>query len=265
MPTQTKYKQGEFSWIELHTTDTDAAKRFYSGLFGWTFDDVPMPEGMGTYTMAKLGDQHVGAITKLNADMAKMGVPPNWASYITVDNVDETTKKVSTNNGKVIKEPFDVMDVGRMAVVQDPSGATVCLWQAKKHIGAGVKGENGALCWNEVFTTNVDAAGKFYANTIGWKTEAVDMGPMGTYTLFKNGDDKNSNAGGMMPMPPNMKGVPSNWLAYIQVADCDVSAKKVSDLGGKVVMPPMDIPKIGRFAIVQDPAGATFALFKMGH
>jgi hypothetical protein len=129
-----------------------------------------------------------------------------------------------------------------------------------------VVNEPGALTWNELFTDNVDAAGKFYVQTIGWKTEAVDMGPMGTYTLFQRaGEDKEGNAAGMMKLSPDMQGVPPHWLAYFAVADCDASAKKVGELGGKVVVPPTDIPNIGRFAIAQDPQGATFALFKMGH
>jgi predicted enzyme related to lactoylglutathione lyase len=261
MPTQTKHNHGTFSWIELATNNSDAAKRFYGGLFGWTFDDMPAGPDM-IYSMAKLGAQRVGALYKMGAQMA--GVPPHWASYVSVDNVDETVTKAKANGGKIVKDAFDVMDVGRMAVVEDPTGAMFCLWQAKKHIGADVKNENGALCWSELYTTNVDAAGKFYVNTFGWQTQAEDMGPMGTYTLFKLPGEKN-NIGGMMGMPPNMKGVPSNWLAYIQVANCDASNKKVSELGGKTVVPPQDIPNIGRFAIVTDPQGATFALYQAAH
>ncbi len=124
--------------------------------------------------------------------------------------------------------------------------------------------EPGALTYNELLTNDVDRAGKFYVQTIGWTTQAVDMGPMGTYTLFKRTGDKNDK-GGMMPIGPNMKGVPPHWLAYFAVADCDASAKKVSELRGKVLMPPTDIPNVGRFAVVQDPQGATFALFKTAH
>jgi len=159
------------------------------------------------------------------------------------------------------------MDVGRMAVISDPTGAVVALWKPLKHIGATLVGETGAMTWNELYTTNVDAAGKFYIDTLGWKTKAIDMGPMGTYTMFRRAgdDEKAPSAGGMMAMPPNMKGVPSNWLVYMQVADCDASAKKVTALGGKVLMEPMDIPNIGRFAIATDPQGAAFAIFKMAH
>lgn len=262
MTTYTKHQHGTFSWIELGTTDPDAAKRFYGGLFGWEFEDMPAGPDM-VYSMAKIHGQQVGGLYKMGAEMK--GVPPHWASYIAVDNVDETTNKAKANGAKVHKEPFDVMDVGRMSVVEDPSGGMFMLWQAKKHIGAAVLQENGALCWNELYTNNVDQAGKFYVNTFGWKTDTMDMGPMGTYMLFKLPHDEKKNVGGMMNMPPNMKGAPPHWLAYLQVADCDASTKKVTSLGGKVMMEPMDIPNIGRFSIVQDPQGAVFALYKNAH
>ncbi len=262
MPKQTKYEPGTFSWVELATTDAESAETFYGGLFGWTFDSSPAGPDM-TYTMAKLGGETACGMFKMGKEM--QGVPPNWLSYVSVDDADAVAKKAVQNGGKVVKEPFDVMTYGRMAVLTDPSGAHVAVWQPKQHPGAGVKQDPGSLCWNELFTTNVDAAGKFYANTFGWKTKAIDMGPMGTYTLFNRPNDEKNNAGGMMQMPPNMKGVPSNWIAYFAVTDCDASTKKVNDLGGKTIAPPMDIPDIGRFSIVQDPQGATFALFKTAH
>lgn len=263
MPKQTKYAPGTFSWVELATTEGDAAKKFYGGLFGWSFDDHPVGPGM-IYSMANLDGQVVGALYTMGEGMK--GMPPNWLSYITVDDADAVTKKATRNGGKVMKEPFDVMTFGRMAVLADPSGAVFAVWQPKDHIGAHVKQEPGSLCWNELFTTNVDAAGKFYVETFGWKTEAVDMGPMGTYTLFNRGDAaKDKNEGGMLPMPPNMKGVPSNWVAYFAVSDCDASTKKVNELGGKTLAPPTDIPKVGRFSLVQDPQGAVFALFTNAH
>jgi predicted enzyme related to lactoylglutathione lyase len=261
MTTYTKHQHGTFSWMELATTNADAAKKFYGGLFGWAFDDMPAGPGM-IYSMAKLGDKFVGALYKMGTEMA--GTPPHWAAYVSVDNVDDTAKKVVANGGSLVKEPFDVMDVGRMAVIKDPTGAHLCLWTAKKHIGADVKQEDGALCWNELYTSNPDAAGKFYMSTFGWKAEGVDMGPMGTYTLFKLPGETNS-VGGMMATPSSMKGAPSHWVTYIQAADVDASAKKVNDLGGKIMVPPTDIPNIGRFSIVQDPAGATFALYKNAH
>ncbi|NUP06080.1 MAG: VOC family protein [Polyangiaceae bacterium] len=262
MPTRTEHKHGSFSWAELATTDADAAKKFYGPLFGWKFNDTPA--GDMTYTMNLLGDQAASALYKMGAEMK--GMPPHWACYISVDDVDATTKKASANGGKVMKEPFDVMEFGRMSVIQDPSGAALCLWQAKKHIGAGVVNEPGAITWLELYTNNTDACGKFYAQTIGWRTEAHDMGPMGTYTMFyRPTEAKEGGVGGMMNMPPNMKGVPPHWLAYFAVTDCDASAKKAQELGGSLLMPPTDIPNIGRFAIVKDPQGAVFAIYKNEH
>lgn len=263
MPTDDTHKAGTFCWIELMTTNGEAAKKFYSGLLGWTFDDMPLPDGM-VYSMAKVNGKDAAGVFQMGPEMK--GMPPNWGSYLAVEDADAMTKKAVANGATAMKEPFDVMDIGRMAVLQDPSGAVISLWQAKKHRGVFAKRELGALCWSELYSTNVDAAGKFYVSTFGWKTDSMDMGPMGTYTLFQDPlKGKEENIGGMMNMPPNMKGVPSHWLSYFEVADVDSSAKKAGELGGKVVMPPMDIPNIGRFSIVQDPQGATFALYKNAH
>jgi len=262
MPTKTKYEHGQFSWAELGTTNSDAAKKFYGGLFGWTFDDMPAGPDM-VYTMNKLGNHAASALYTMGKEMTAQGVPPHWLSYVTVDDVDAITAKAKQNGAKVMKEPFDVMDVGRMAVFTDPSGAHLAVWQPKKHIGAGIWGDPGAVCWNELFTTNVDAAGKFYASTFGWKTQAMDMGPMGTYTIFSKDSTKESGRGGMMVMPPNMKGAPSNWLSYFAVQSVDTASKKATDLGGKLLAPPTDIPgNMGRFSIVQDPQGAVFGLYQ---
>jgi len=260
-----QHKHGTFSWVELATTDSAAAKKFYGGLFGWTFDDMPVGPDM-TYTMCKVGEHTAAALYAMGKDT--QNVPPNWLSYVAVDDVDASTKKAAQSGGKVVKEPFDVMDVGRMAVLQDPSGATFAMWQAKKHIGAEIMHDPGTMCWHELMTTNVDAAGKFYVQTIGWTTTAMDMGPMGTYTILgRPGEDPKAGGGvaGMMAMPRDMKNVPSHWLAYFAAIDVDASTKKASQLGGKVLVPPTDIPNIGRFSVVEDPQGATFALYKNAH
>ncbi len=263
MPTRTEYKPGSFSWAELATTDADAAKKFYGGLFGWTFNDNPMGPDM-VYTMCRLGENDAAALYKKGAEMKD--IPPHWACYITVADVDATAKKAKENGGTVIKEPFDVMDFGRMAVVADPTGAVLCLWQAGKHIGATVVQDPGAITWLELYTGDPDKAGKFYTKTIGWETTAHDMGPMGTYTIFNRpGEADQGGVGGMMKFPPGMEGVPPHWLAYFSVADVDASAKKASELGGKLMMPPTDIPNIGRFAVVQDPQGAVFAIYYNAH
>ena len=261
MPIVTKHEQGSFSWVELATNDSVAAKKFYGRLFGWTFDDMPSGPGM-TYTMNKLGDQWASAMYQMGEAMK--GIPPHWDVYITVDDVDAVTKKAEANGASIVKAPFDVMDVGRMSVVKDPTGAVFCLWTARNHIGAGVIHEPGSMTYNELFTSDVDRAGRFYTSTIGWKTEVVDMGPAGMYTLFKRASGT-GNAGGMMPLGPHMKSVPPHWLTYFDVKDVDASAKLVTELGGNVLSSPMDIPNIGRFAVTQDPQGAAFAIYKNAH
>ena len=259
MPTFTKHTHGTFSWAELATTDAASAKKFYGALLGWVGDDMLAGPDM-IYTMCKVGSEYAAALYQMGDSM--QGVPPHWASYITVDDVDATTKRVIEQGGKVVKEPFEVLDAGRMAVVADPTGVTFCLWTARRHIGAGVLHDAGALTWNELFTSDVDRAGKFYASVIGWTTRAVDMGKMGVYTLFDRVAEQ-GNAGGMMPLL--QPGVPPHWLVYFAVTDCDASAKQVEMLGGRVLAPPMDIPNIGRFAVARDPQGATFALFQGAH
>jgi predicted enzyme related to lactoylglutathione lyase len=261
MPIVTKHEHGSFSWAELATTDSAAAKKFYGRLFGWAFDDMPAGPGL-TYTMNKVQGEYTSALYQMGDAMK--GIPPHWDAYITVDDVDAVTRKAAANGGTVVKDAFDVMDVGRMSVIKDPTGAVFCLWTAKKHIGAGILQEPGSITFNELYTNDVDRAGKFYTSTIGWATRAVDMGAMGTYTLFQRPGTTKS-AGGMMPITPQMKGTPPMWLIYFEVTDVDASAKVVTEAGGKVLAPPMDIPDIGRFSVVADPQGAVFAIYKNAH
>ena len=258
MTTRTEYAHGEFSWVDLGTTDPAVAKRFYGGLFGWQFEDMPAGPGM-TYTFVKLKDQGVAGLYALDKERQSQGVPPHWLPYINVRNADDTAKKASQGGGKVLNGPFDVLDVGRMAPLQDPTGAHFAIWQAKKHMGAGIVLEPGAVCWNELMTPNVDVASRFYRNTFDWTAEPMDMGPAGTYTIFKAGT---TQVGGMMQRPPQLKEVPPHWLTYFAVTDCDASARKVGELGGQVLRAPDDIPNIGRFAVCRDGQGAAFALFQ---
>jgi len=250
------HAHGTFSWAELATTDAAGAKKFYAALFGWSIEDVPAGPDM-IYSMSRVGSEYAAALYQMSEKMK--GIPPHWASFITVDDVDAVAKRATEQGGTLIDPPFDVMDVGRMAVVKDPTGAVFSLWTAKKHIGAGVLHEPGAMTWNELVTDNVDVARKFYTTVFGWTSEAFEMGTMGVYTLFNRPGEK-QNAAGMMPL--TQPGVPPHWLVYFAVEDCDASAKRVTELGGKVQVPPTDIPNVGRFSLVQDPQGAVFALFK---
>lgn len=258
MTTRTEYAHGEFSWADLATTDPAAAKGFYGGLFGWHCEDMPAGPGM-TYTMCGLKNHSAAALYALDKERQSQGVPPHWLPYINVRNADDIAKRASRGGGKVLNGPFDVLDVGRMAPMQDPTGAYFAIWEAKKHIGAGIINEPGAICWNELMTPNVDIAGRFYRTTFDWTAELVDTSADSTYTIFKAGT---TQVGGMMSRPPQMKDVPPNWLTYFGVTDCDGAVEKVGKLGGQVLRPATDIPNIGRFAVCKDGQGAVFAVFE---
>jgi uncharacterized protein len=258
MPTRTEYAHGEFSWVDLATTDPSAAKNFYGSLFGWQTEDMPAGPGM-TYTMCKLKNHYAAALYALDKDRQAQGVLPHWLPYINVRNADDIAKKASQGGGIVVNGPFDVLDVGRMAPMRDPTGAYFAIWQAKSHTGAGIINEPGAMCWNELMTPDVETAGRFYRTTFDWTAEPMDMGPAGTYTIFKAGT---TQVGGMMATPPQLKNVPPHWLTYFGTTDCNATVKQVEELGSKVLRPPTDIPNVGRFAVCQDRQGAVFAVFQ---
>jgi uncharacterized protein len=253
MPERTSYTQGTPNWVDLPTSDQDAAKAFYSGLFGWTYDDQPMPDGQ-VYSMAMLGGHAVAAISTQPPEMAAAGAPPMWNTYLAVDSVDDATAKVEAAGGKVAMAPFDVMDAGRMAFVMDPSGVPVALWQANQHIGAGLVNEPGTVTWNELITTDPDAAA-FYQTVAGLTTSVMDMGT-GPYTLFESDGQM---VGGTTP--PQMPGVPNHWHVYFGVADTDTTVAKARELGGSVVVEPFDTP-VGRIAVLSDPQGAVFSILQ---
>src|SRR6266540_3253153 len=220
-----KHEPGMFCWVELAAKDGPAAKSFYTSLFDWGVNDIPSEAG--TYSMVEKKGKEAGALYQLGPQ--QKGVPPHWNSYICVESADDAAAKAKELGGKLILEPFDVMEHGRMANVQDPTGAVFSVWQPKEHIGAQILNEPGAFCWNELYTTDPKRAGDFYSGLFGWSRE---------------------------PMPPH-------WLVYFAVDDSDKTVEKAKGMGGKVMTPPMDIPNIGRFAILNDPQGADFAVIKL--
>ncbi|HXX40340.1 MAG TPA: VOC family protein [bacterium] len=258
MTTRTEYAHGEFSWTNLGTIDAAAAKRFYGSLFGWEYDDIPAGPEM-TYTMCRLKNHYAAGLYVLDKNMQSQGVPSHWLSFINVRDADDVAKKASQAGGKVLMGPIDVLGAGRSAALHDPTGARIAIWQAKKHTGAGVINEPGAMCWNELMTPDVTAAREFYSVVFGWTAELLDIGEDSTYTIFTAGG---TQVGGMMARPPQLKDVPPHWLTYFAVADCDGAAKRVGELGGQVLRPPADVPNTGRFAVCRDAQGAVFAVFK---
>jgi predicted enzyme related to lactoylglutathione lyase len=251
---------GTFCWADLGTTDTAAAKRFYTGLFGWSFEDRPMA-GDEYYTMLELRGKHVGALYPQQEDERTAGIPPHWLCYIAVDSADKAAARAAELGGTVLAPPFDVLDAGRMSIIRDPEGAVVALWEARNHPGAGVLGEPGAMCWHELATRDTARAGDFYGALLGWTRETMPMEKF-TYTVFRRGEQM---AGGMMPIMAEWGAMPPNWGVYFAADDVDASAARAEELGGKICSPPTDIPGVGRFAVIQDPQGAMFSLFRPLH
>jgi predicted enzyme related to lactoylglutathione lyase len=248
-----------FVWHDLSTNDVEGAKRFYGEAFNWKF------EGSADYVHINAGDRMIGGIRPLGADEHQ---PPAWLGYVGVEDVAATVATIEKQKGRVYV-PTTVMDkVGTFAVTADPTGAVFAPWRSaraeeNKPEGPVTLPTAGTFCWDELVTTDPDAAGAFYAAVFGWKPHPMDMGGGMTYTLFHRPgttapDGNPIGAGGMMKSPP---GVPhSFWIAYVAVEDADRSSDRATKLGGKVMVPPTDIPNVGRFACWSDPQGASIAV-----
>jgi predicted enzyme related to lactoylglutathione lyase len=256
MGERTSYVPGTFSWVDLGTTDAEAAKGFYSALFGWEAEDMPAGED-ATYTMARIGGKWVAALYGLSAEQRERGQHPAWLSYVTVDDADAAAGTARELGGTVVSDAFDVLDSGRMALFRDPQGAFFAVWQPRQHIGAQRVNEPGTLTWNELATTDVDAAKQFYAGLFGWGSQQLDTGGGPPYVIV---DVAGRTNGSITTL--RQEGVPPHWLVYFVSADVDASAARIGELGGRVMVPPMDIPNGSRIAVAADPQGAVFALFQ---
>ncbi|HEY3529863.1 MAG TPA: VOC family protein [Nocardioides sp.] len=253
MATFEHYEQGTPSWIELMTPDQSAALKFYGELFGWSYDDHDLGE-MGHYYIPTMDGDEIGGVSGQMPGME--GHPAVWGVYLAVDDVDAATAKVEAAGGKVEAGPFDVNTNGRMSAIQDPTGARVGLWQARDTIGTQRANEPGTPTWNECVTSDVARAAKFYADVLGMGSEAMDMGEAGTYTVLTNVAGR--QIGGAMDLAMLPPGTPAHWNVYFNVEDVDESVAEAERLGGKPMVPAMDVPGVGRMAMVSDPQGATF-------
>ena len=251
-----------FVWHDLNTTDSAAAQRFYGELFNWKFDTSDRE-----YAHIKAGEQMIGGIRTLAAGEP---TPPSWLGYIGVDDVAATVDKMTKAGGKVYMPTTVMPDVGTFAVVADPSGAVMAPWKsARPDEDVEPQGMPAlyTFCWDELSSTNIEAATAFYTATLGWRAEKVDMGNGMMYTLFKRPGvpdptmpNVDRNAGGGMASPP---GVPhSYWLAYVAVPKADDTVAKAKRLGAQIIVEPMDIPNVGRFAVLSDPQHATIAILQ---
>jgi uncharacterized protein len=252
MGKRTSYAPGTFCWVDLATTDTAAAKSFYDSLFGWEMEDNDAGDG-AVYTMCRIDVDAVCGIFEMSEEMRARGVPPNWTSYVTVADADAAAARAKEVGGDVIRDAFDVLDVGRMAVLKDPQGAAFAVWQPRTRIGAERVNDVGCLCMNELGTTDGDAASSFYGQLFGWTTEVPDDAPDGL-TMVLNGGNIN---GAFLPAP---EGTPSHWRPCFTVESIDKAVERVRQLGGQELGEPLNVGH-GNVVMVLDAQGALFTMF----
>jgi len=276
MPEREGYIPGVPCWVDTSQPDPEAALPFYSGLFGWEFENV-MPEGSeGKYFIGRIRGGDVAAVGSIPE-----GAPPMamWNTYVWVSSADETASKARDAGGGVAMGPFDVMDSGRMAVLTDPQGAAFCVWQAKNHKGAKVVNEHGSLNFNGLATRDPESAKAFYGAVFGWQTLALPAGMM--WTLPGYGEHLEEGSPGLReqmaamgapegfidvvaafnPIAGDESDAPARWSVTFAVDDADATAAKASELGGEIVAGPLDAPWT-RMAVIKDPQGATFIASK---
>jgi uncharacterized protein len=243
------YPAGTFCWADLGTSDAAAAKSFYMAVFGWEAVDAEAGEA-GVYTTFKLEGQDVAALYEIGEE-DRAALTPHWSSYVSVADVDALAGRVRELGGEVLAEPFDVEQAGRMAVVRDPTGALLHLWQAREQPGAGRVNDAGCMVWNELASPDPARARDFFSELLGWAVEPEESG-YGVITL------DGARNGGMRPL---QDGEPTHWLVYFTVESCDDAIEAVRGAGGSLITGPHDTD-VGRVAAVADPQGAPFALYQ---
>jgi uncharacterized protein len=254
MGERTRYDPGTFCWVGLATSDVAAAKAFYGSLFGWEAKDLPAGAA-GVFTMLRHGGEDIAILYRQQPEARAAGAPPHWTSYISVEDADTTAARAEELGGSaVFRAPFDVLDAGRVAAIRDPTGAIVSLWQPRSRIGATLVNDTGALCWNELATTDVEHATSFFGELLGWAYETGDSG----YVSVTNAGRLN---GGVREQSEQERRAPPAWLPYFTVDSADGSERQALQLGGRGLLPTADWPR-GRYAVMADPQGAAFAVFE---
>jgi uncharacterized protein len=255
------YEPGTFCWVELSTSDPDAAKAFYGGLFGWEADDRPIPDG-GVYSMMQLGGEAVAGIQRKPEQQESL--PPYWFNYISVASADDAAAAAKEAGGSVHMDPFDVMEAGRMTVIMDPAGAAFGVWQPGDSVGAMLVNDPGSLTWNELATNDVAAATGFYETVFGWTFEPIDTGGGPPYWAIQHQGGASGRNGGMRELAPEQveMGIPPHWMPYFTVSSSDEAVAATGEGGGAVLFGPVDLPTGARIAVAADPQGAAFGIFE---
>jgi len=250
---------GRFFWYELLTTDPKAAIEFYTDVVGWKTQAWES----GDYTMLVGSQGPLGGVSVLPEQAKKMGAPPYWQANVQVDDVDRSLALVKERGGKVLVAPMDIPKVGRLAVIADPQGAAIAMIATPSDMPSHDASKGGEFSWNELYTTDHEAALRFYQELFGWeRLGEFDMGAMGLYVLWGRGGKQ---LGGMMTMPPEMKTpdgrtVPPSWMHYVTTPDFDAALERAKKRNARVLNGPMDVPGGQRIVQLMDPQGAAFAL-----
>jgi predicted enzyme related to lactoylglutathione lyase len=247
------YVHGTPCWVDVTSNDMAATNAFYSGLFGWSAED--MGAGAGGYTMYTLRGKRVAAGSP---PPPAESAPPHWTTYLASDDADETASRIRDAGGTVLMEPFDVFDSGRMLIANDPTGATFGVWQSGTHIGAELANEPGTLNWNQCQTPDPARAAEFYAAALGYGIDSVDVG---TEQPFRVLQVEGRPVAGVREPVPQLGGQPQ-WSVVFSVANTDETVASAQELRGEVLIEPVDLPDIGRIAVLRDPVGATFQVIQ---
>ena len=251
--------RGKFVWYELMSTDSEAAKKFYTDVIGWStapFEGSPMP-----YTMWMKGEAAIGGLMDLPDEARQGGIPPHWLGYVAVPDVDATAARAKELGGRVVHGPADIPDVGRFAILADPQGAMLAAFRGSQDMAREDSDpEPGDVSWHELSTTNHEGAFDFYSDLFGWeKQQAMAMGEAGFYQMYGLGEKM---LGGMYNKTADMP-YPPNWLYYISIRDLDEAVGKVTKKGGKIIVEPMEVPGGSRIAVGTDPQGAAFGMHEL--
>jgi uncharacterized protein len=250
------YEPGVPCWVDHSSNDPTPAAAFYSGLFGWDATDMMPPEAPGSYFICTQDGRRVAAVGSQDDAAA----PAAWNTYVAVESVDAAVARVTAAGGTAFGEPFDVFDAGRMAIVADPAGAQLCLWQARENRGAQLVNEPVSLAWNEVVTPDAEGTKAFFAAALGW--QATIMDEASGYTLWHPAGVEPSPANSIAGMLPVADGRPPHWATYFAVADGDATAARAGELGGAVSVAPFD-SSVGRVAVLADPLGVGFGVIEL--
>lgn len=254
-----KQAPGTFCWCELGTTNQQAAKKFYAEIFGWKIHEIPISSD-DSYTILKIQGKDLGGLYQLGNGQQRQGVQPHWLSYIAVDSADNCARAITESGGKLIMYPFDVLDLGRMTVAQDPTGATFAIWQPIKYTGAKIRNEKNAMCWNELVTDDIATAKDFYGKVFGWSAITEETGSA-LYTKFYIGDPTGGAVvGGMLQMGGTLINTLPHWMVHFGVDDCDAFVEKARSLGATIPTPLIGVPDMGQFAVLRDQQSAVFSV-----